>query len=122
MSNISNQNRWAESIALYNRYHNKDESQQLVEQKEQPKSAEKINPWIDNLRKSTDMIVGRLQSEEIVSETDAATIKNAINELIEQFQADDKKSALLNLLTAIGVPLLIQYFMGRFNKQQEGQL
>jgi len=109
-----------ESIALYNRYHNKEESQQLVEQKEQPKQAEKSNPWIENLRKSSDLIVGRLQTEEIVSETDAITIKNAINELIEQFQADDKKSALLNLLTAIGVPLLIQYFMGRFNKQQEG--
>jgi hypothetical protein len=90
----------------------------VVEQKEQPKSVDKSNPWIDNLRKSTDLVIGRLQSEEIVSETDAITIKNAINELIEQFQADDKKSALLNLLTAIGVPLLIQYFMGKFNKQE----
>jgi G3E family GTPase len=120
MSNISSQSKWAESIALYNHYHNKSESQAVVEQKEQPKSVDKFNPWIDNLRKSTDMIVGRLQSEEIVSETDAATIKNAINEIIEQFQADDKKSALLNLLTAIGVPLLIQYFLGKFNNKQEG--
>lgn len=118
MSHISSQSKWNEAIALYNRYHNPDSSQQLVEQNEQSKQAEKSNPWIENLRKSADLIVGRLQTEEIVSETDATTIRNAINELIEQFQADDKKSALLNLLTAIGVPLLIQYFMGKFNKKE----